>query len=758
MQRRDRRPVDEAARAPRQPPDPGQGVDVDAARAHDAARHRGQERQRPQQRDDGPLPGERGRDAGASHPDEQGRQHLPPCLVGQERETGAARVVDGRERRHAPDASVDPPLAEREHPRQGAVDPAAPPRPAVDELLRVPPRQPRLALSVAELLPPVGPHRRPMVVPDERRRGEPDLGAHGLEPPADVDVVGRAAEDRVEPAEREERLPPEGHVAAGDMLGDDVVEHDVRRGAGRAGHALRQPRVVGRHHVGAAGAGDVALPERLHQVGQPLRMDPHVRVGVGDDLPGGVGQRHVPRDGQAAGRSVDHPHPPVPAGDGRGVVGRPVVDENDLERGVVERLERLEAVRQGVGGVVRADEHRHHRPLRPVGGRERRRGERPCDRAQGRLRPALRVDESERPVVDRLATSPPLVRPREGDRPARAARECRAELHRRQRCLPLRAFPDGVRTRLGQQQGPAPRHVVELGDVGAERRLVVQVDVEGADVEPRQIQEVGRRVVDVGDQRVGRGGLGILVELPEEGLDATVAVPTHDAGGDLVADGREQHGGMAGHPPHLLRHPAPDLGRQPRVVEKGDVLRPRDPGDHPQVLPRRLVEHRLGRRGVGADGVDAGLAHPREVAGDGGRVRVLAAVRVRRERPVRHALDQEVPAPRRQELPGHGRRWCCGLREHVRDPFSAAMHLYPRTRGLGAPGSASPPGRQAWKTAYRGDVLCCEEPHARNRRGSTAVDGARGARPGTFRLPLRLRGFEPAPPRGARHSVARGTP
>src|SRR6266498_5673338 len=86
------------------------------------------------------------------------------------------------------------------------------------ELVGVLEAQQRLGLAVASLLPQVGARVLPAVVPDERARGEGDPVARLLQPPAHVDVVAGLAVLRVEAVDRFQRLAPERHVAARDVL------------------------------------------------------------------------------------------------------------------------------------------------------------------------------------------------------------------------------------------------------------------------------------------------------------------------------------------------------------------------------------------------------------------------------------------------------------------------------------------------------------------------------------------------------------
>ncbi len=248
-------------------------------------------------------------------------------------------AIDRREGGGAPHPGVDAGAPQRPHERQRTVDPAAPQHAPVQEFFRMVRHQPGLAFAVADLLAPVALHRAAMVMPDQRRRGEADFPAARLQPPAHVHIVAGAQIDRVEAVDRQQRIAPERHVAAGHVLGDAIVEQDVGRPARRARDALRDRRVVGRDHVRAARADHVRGQERLDQEGEPVAIDAGVGVGVGDDLAGRFRQPDVARRAQPGVRGVDHAHPREAVADLAGAIGRAVVDENDFVVGVGELLE-----------------------------------------------------------------------------------------------------------------------------------------------------------------------------------------------------------------------------------------------------------------------------------------------------------------------------------------------------------------------------------------------------------------------------------
>ena len=201
--------------------------------------------------------------------------------------------------------------------------------------MRVLPLQEGLGLAVSDLLSPVRLHRWATMVPDDRRRAEADPVAPLEQAPADVHVVRRFLEDRVEPADFLQSALPERHVAARDVLGRSIVEHYLRRAARRSVDALRDPAVFRWHQVRPADADDVGFQKGRGQVGQPVRIGPSVRVDVRDDLPGGGPQPLVAGGAHAAvgrGNRAER----IPPDDVRGPVRGPIVDDDDLVVRIIE--------------------------------------------------------------------------------------------------------------------------------------------------------------------------------------------------------------------------------------------------------------------------------------------------------------------------------------------------------------------------------------------------------------------------------------
>src|SRR5438876_6761384 len=176
----------------------------------------------------------------------QERDHQVPLGSEGQGPPGAPRLVEGLERRGAPDSLVDA-SPERRQIRGYAlsVDSSEPGQLADRTVSRRPLAfQERLGLSVSDLLPPKPPEGSAAVVPYDGARGVPDDPAPVAEPPAHVDVIARAPEPRVESADRFERVFPERHVAPGDVLRDGVGNQDRVWPARGVGNGIRPPTVV----------------------------------------------------------------------------------------------------------------------------------------------------------------------------------------------------------------------------------------------------------------------------------------------------------------------------------------------------------------------------------------------------------------------------------------------------------------------------------------------------------------------------------
>ena len=158
----------------------------------------------------------------------------------------------------------------------------------------------------------------------------------------------------------------------------------------------------------------------------------------------------------------------------------------------------------------------------------------------------------------------------------------------------------------------------------------------------------------------GRRAPGFVDGRADEPLDGARAVPTNDGWRDLIADGEQQQRGMPRDRTRLSADAPDDVSPQPPIVEKRDVLRPRQSGHDTKTVIGRRIEHIGGRNGVGADGVDARSDHQREVAANVRPLRKLLPVVTGRKGAIGDAPHQEPFARDAQKLPVDvvDRCWC----------------------------------------------------------------------------------------------------
>ena len=300
---------------------------------------------------------------------------------------------------------------------------------------------------------------------------------------------------------------------------------------------------------------------------------------------------------------------------GRAVAGT-VVHDNDFEVRIGQLFERREALVERIGSVVRADDHRHFGTRPQLRRRKRNAREDLRDRLQSRLRTTRGIDQPECPVADGVAAAPPFVGPGKRDRATGSRGKCRPKLHRGQRRLSIDALAHAVGAGFCHQQWFVAGDVLQTREIRAQVALPMQIHVERDHVDKRQVEILGRRVVDVGEQTVGRDRLGVVIELEQKSFDTLGAQPAHDAGGDFIAEREQQHRRMRRQRAHIRHDVAPDRAGHVPVVEERDMVRPRQAHHDAQAVLLGQIKDAPVRHRVGPDRVHAGATHQREVLSD----------------------------------------------------------------------------------------------------------------------------------------------
>ena len=320
-------------------------------------------------------------------------------------------------------------------------------------------------------------------------------------------------------------------------------------------------------------------------------------------------------------------------------IARAVVDQNDFVVGIGKPLERGETVFEYLRGVVGAHHHRHAWPRRSDFTCERRVFESGSDGERRRLQMAVAIDQTEPPILDRMAAPPPLVGPCKRDGAASAFLERGADVHCRDVGLAGFTLANRVGARLGQKQRLVAGDVLQSREIRAQLGFKMQVHVERADVEEGDIEKLGRREIDVGEEALGRRGSGVLIELAKKTLDAHTTMPTDHARRNFVAERDQQNRWMVAELAHLFDQFAPDGALQAAIVEERDVLRPGQPHHDPQTMACGLVQEVASGWRVGAHRVDPEARDETKVLSDLRQRWELITLGIGRKGAVGDALD-----------------------------------------------------------------------------------------------------------------------
>jgi hypothetical protein len=124
----------------------------------------------------------------------------------------------------------------------------------------------RLGFAVSRLLTPVRADSVPPMMPYYSRGAEAECPAARLQTPADINVVARRAELRIEPADRLEAVCSKRRVATRDVLRDFICQQHVRRAARRVRDALGDRTIAGRGDVRATDACVIGRAKRVRQI------------------------------------------------------------------------------------------------------------------------------------------------------------------------------------------------------------------------------------------------------------------------------------------------------------------------------------------------------------------------------------------------------------------------------------------------------------------------------------------------------------
>ncbi len=337
------------------------------------------------------------------------------------------------------------------------------------------------------------------------------------------------------------------------------------------------------------------------------------------------------------------------------VVGRSVVHEDDLVVRIIDLHERGEAVVERAGAVVGADDDRDLRVARQLHARGHRFLAAPLalDRLERFLRLAIARHEAEGPVRDLHAAGEPFVGPRIDHRARQPAAHHAVDMPREHVRLLLLGMANRVHAEFAEHERLVVREILQAQQVLLEVALVVQVNVEGEEVDVLRQQVLGRRITRVGIKRTRIDRAGEIDELLEEFRDAADAEPAHHGGGDFVADEVAEDRRMALVTRDALADRLDHLRANAAIVEKLDVLGPRNGDERAQTRLLQRVEKPARRHVINAQRVHSQFAHLRQILLHApGRADVVA-VRIGAERAVGDPLEEELALALKEEFRAH---------------------------------------------------------------------------------------------------------
>ncbi len=396
-----------------------------------------------------------------------------------------------------------------------------------------------LSASVAGLLFEVAEKTGAAAVPDEGAGNEGQLPAILQQPPAKIDIITGGFELGFESAHRLEGLAANNEVAPREVFGPQVVQQDVGGGAGRRSHHRLLPPVRFGREIGAARGTDFRVSEGTRDPEQPVPIRLAIVIGVGDQFTAGQVGAAVAGERKPGVLLVDITCLRKAGGDLGGGIGGPVVDDDDLEGGILDVPAGAEAIHEGVSAVVGADHDGNPGWLLEIECLAviQEGGEGLVQAGEGRLFGSVPPLEAEGPVVHLAATIGPEIGPGEEGGARHPGLQAFLEVPREGFGLFLLTVAHRIESELGDKNRTVAGEVLEPGQVALQRLAVFEEDVEGREVGIAGLEVLGARVVGVGNEEVGVSFRPTgLDEIFQGFADLHRAHPAHQVGGNLVGN------------------------------------------------------------------------------------------------------------------------------------------------------------------------------------------------------------------------------
>ena len=207
-----------------------------------------------------------------------------------------------------------------------------------------------------------------------------------------------------------------------------------------------------------------------------------------------------------------------------------------------------------------------------------------------------------------------------------------------------------IQTDLRHHQWAIVSEVLKPRQIGVQALLSFQVNIEADEIEEREFQIFGGRIVNITEETFGIFCFRSAVNGFEKALNTARATPTHDRSGDFVAyrvaENRRVTRALTDGGAHTIFN----VSYQLVVIKKGDMLLPGQSHHDPQSALPRKIEKPARRHCVRPQRVNAIGGHLRKILRGDLRIAVLPSVFVRTKWSVSYAANVKLPLANEDEL------------------------------------------------------------------------------------------------------------
>ncbi len=249
-------------------------------------------------------------------------------------------------------------------------------------------------------------------------------------------------------------------------------------------------------------------------------------------------------------------------------------------------------------------------------------------------------DDSESPISDLLLAGEPFVGPGKKDGSGQPALHHAVHMPAEHFRLLIFRVANRVHAEFTQDERPVFREILQAQQIAFEISLVVQVNVEAAEIAVLRQKKLRRRIARIREKHIRIGLAADSNQLLDEFRHTPHAQPAHHRAGNLVADEIPEDRWMPAIRGHRLFHHRDDLF--PRLpAQELDMFRPGQRDENAHARRRATIQEPERRDVIDPDDVQSRFPHLREVALHlCGRAEVMP-FRVRSEGPVGYALNEE---------------------------------------------------------------------------------------------------------------------